>query len=763
MKLRFLLLVLLAGMAVPAWAQSGVDVTKLLADTKTFIFDNNKNTVKGYIYAILEEQTTCCGTDRIYLEVKIDPSGYVLKVTALTGKNDCFKQSAMDIVKNIRWDASDFRGPKSVYFEIKPEIECVEGRDNAYVALEIFNNEKLNPDGMQVAGTEPAPTNTPPQTRPATPDPAPTTRPDPVREPEPVVSEPEPQIAVAEPEPTRSQPDPAPTPAPTVQPQPQPTRPSTNPMPSFMPTRPGTTQQAAPDAELEEARRRAEAERIAQEEEIRKLREEMQRLREKEEQQREARLAEERRREQEAQQSQNMVAQANDGGDSDELLGGLFLEEQGSQPAAFEGDANDMAANEEDRLRQDIQGLEQRLRDLEEQQRQREEEERRRQDEAQAAREEMLRLTEEIAMKEEEAEMKREQRELDQIEQDRMRAEEERRNQEEEYQRLMDEIKRLQDEADAKIATLEDQKQEMDRISTLKKMREQEIVLERALREQERQRMLEEKRLTLWGSQGASVNVASSESELQALMASIPDFTAEVDSEKLLILIQTISQLQAEIQRLQLRMQQYEQGGSAPLPQTGGTTRPGTPTSPTNRPATSGNLANGGQDTSWEKLDIYAPGTKPSDYVVDQPRPAPRPTTSGQSGTQTGPSQVGNHQGTHWDGPGPKFAERTYVDGDSKMKDLIKQQLRSGGVCGLGQAAFSVTLDPQGNVIRHAVLAANKPMVELQLNSILPGLKFNPVDYRYNQTVYLEFKAEIICDGAADKVRLQEVPSIIRD
>ncbi|RMG70918.1 MAG: hypothetical protein D6722_07895, partial [Bacteroidetes bacterium] len=316
MKRRFLLLVLLAGMTLPARAQSGVDVTKLLANTKTFIFDNNKNTVKGYIYAILEEQTACCGSDRIYLEVKIDPSGYVLKVSSLTGKNDCFKQAAADIVKNIRWDASDFRGPKSVYFEIKPEIECVEGRDNGYVALEIFNNEKLNPAGMQVAGGDPQPANpvTPPATEPepATPQPNPVaSQPEPQTQPEP---EPQ-QIASAEPEPSRGQPEPEPMPQPTT-PRPQTTRPQTTGVPGFMPTRPVTNPQAAPDAEIEEARRRAEAERIAREEEIRKLREEMQRLREQEEKQREARLAEERRRQEEAQQEQaeNMVAQASEGG-----------------------------------------------------------------------------------------------------------------------------------------------------------------------------------------------------------------------------------------------------------------------------------------------------------------------------------------------------------------------------------------------------------------------------------------------------------------
>ena len=150
-------------MVLPTLAQE-VDVATVLADTKTFIFDNGENTVKGYVYAQLEAKTACCGDDRIYLEVKIDPSGYVLSAKPLTGSNACFKQSAVDIVKNIRWDAAEFKGPKSVYFEIKPNVECSDSRSNEYVALEVFNNEILAPgsttsDGApaEIASAEPDP------------------------------------------------------------------------------------------------------------------------------------------------------------------------------------------------------------------------------------------------------------------------------------------------------------------------------------------------------------------------------------------------------------------------------------------------------------------------------------------------------------------------------------------------------------------------------------------------------------------------------
>ena len=58
MKLRLLLFGLLLSSVAPVWAQDEpVDVTTLLADTKTFIFSNNRSTVKGYIYAEMEAKT----------------------------------------------------------------------------------------------------------------------------------------------------------------------------------------------------------------------------------------------------------------------------------------------------------------------------------------------------------------------------------------------------------------------------------------------------------------------------------------------------------------------------------------------------------------------------------------------------------------------------------------------------------------------------------------------------------------------------------
>ena len=243
---------------------------------------------------------------------------------------------------------------------------------------------------------------------------------------------------------------------------------------------------------------------------------------------------------------------------------------------------------------------------------------------------------------------------------------------------------------------------------------------------------------------------------------------------------------------LQFKIQKLENGGnSGPelVNAPGGiATKPGNSPSPTlvssatgGPKGTNGKFNTADKNKDWEKLsitEIIDPNLKSTEYVPERPKPAPKPVRSIPTQAQDNqgtPAPQGDgtpakaekdpndHSGTFWDGPGPQFEARAYVEGESKMKELLKEKLRAGGVCGLGQAAFSLTLDPKGNVIRYSVLAANSTTVEFQLSTILPTLKFNAVNNRYNQTIYQEFKAEIICDGAADKVKLQEVESIIKD
>ncbi|MEM7371709.1 MAG: hypothetical protein AAF587_24045 [Bacteroidota bacterium] len=801
MKLRLLILGLAASLCMQAVAQNGIDVTKLTADTKTFIFDNNKNTVKGYIYAELEERTTCCGSDRIYLEVKIDPSGYVVKVNPLTGKNDCLKRSAADIVKNVKWDASSFKAPKSIYFEIKPEVDCDAGKDNTYAKLEVYNNALLNEEGMQVAGTGSVVRNNT-TLQESTPKEGINPPPTETKTQEPVASAETAQESTTPKEETTTPTEEASTPpAENVAVAPSET-PTLTP-----PTYPQGNQ--SKDQAIEDARLRADADRIAQESEIQALKDQMAQLRAQAEKQREdakrrAEAEEERlARNEEIQEQRSRRGRKSRGvknRDDDGGVGGLFLtEDDGSgeeEYASEDGEPGEPNPNrsDEDRVREEISRLEQQLREMEDGVRAREDEERRIADEAEREKMEMFRLVEQIAMKEEEAAQARERDELRRMEEDRMRVEDERRQQEEEYQRMMDEIKRLQDEADQKIANLENQRRDIDQLNELKKEREQKIALEQALREQETQRMLEEKRLYLLGqgnggttSRGLTAN-GSEGMDVSAVLSTL-DFSQDVDSEKLKTLVETINFLQGELNRVNSRLAHLE-GGGDPNDPLGTVTSPNTTTrglssNPTDppaiRPQIPSNLKTADKDDTWKNMkigELIDPNSdlKKSDYVAEKPKPTPppvvntpNPINNPQPNVQSqNPAQASSepknsgHKDTYWDGPGPQFDARIYVEGEAKMKELIKERLRSGGVCGLGQAAFSLTLDPQGNVLKHSILAANSPMVEMQMGSILPGLKFNSVDSRYRQTIYLQFKAEILCEGT-EKVNIQNVDNIIKD
>ena len=117
MRIFTILFLLVTGLITSVTAQGGVDIASARANPRTFIFDDGRHTVHGYIYKQLE-QTSCCGNDAIYLEVKYDASGSVTSAKTLTGKNDCYKKSVTDIVKNVRWDATGASGSKTIYFEV---------------------------------------------------------------------------------------------------------------------------------------------------------------------------------------------------------------------------------------------------------------------------------------------------------------------------------------------------------------------------------------------------------------------------------------------------------------------------------------------------------------------------------------------------------------------------------------------------------------------------------------------------------------------
>lgn len=808
MKLRLLIFGLLFSTVVPMWAQEGVDVTTLLADTKTFIFSDNQSTVKGYIYEQMEAQSSCCGKDRIYLEVKIDPSGYVLSAKTLTGRNDCFMQSAIDVVKNIKWNTEDFKGgPRSVYFEIKPDISCDGGRANEYAAIEIFNNELLN---GTVAVTSAPVVAAQPQTQPVTtPVTPPASTPPVVTTPPVTSSEP---IAVSTPPATQTEvTEVTEEPAATLQPEVQeeatvaaatPPTPAVEDEPVVVEsiearteartTPPGTIQRPvepiasavnptdpprgvnpAVQRELTEDEEQAiasqEAERQRRGDEIRQLKEEMGRMRESEERERDAqRMAAAQRQTQPDPYAYNDNSSGGsaDYDENEPFTGGIpGLKYEGDQALPYEegnagqGNQTDPADSQEDRIRNDISGIEQQIRDLENKNRETENAIRQQMQAADRDNRQIVQLSEQKIRKEEEAAQLRDQRELDRIEQDRVRIEQDREKQTAEIQRLQDQLAKLQSDVQVKMVDLDRQQQDIDRIAIQKQQREQEIQLERALRAKEQEAELEGIRLrTMNGSNLASGGINASDMPV--------DFATAADSEKYVFLVQQVNMLTQEVNQLRTQL------GKAPLPQTpptgGGTTGTQTQTIPVT-PGGSPGSKSAANDRSWEKLDFVAPDLTAEDYqIVPKPQPvitAPQGARTSEPGTpvmdnpaaqpaRQNPADANYRPGrgysslseNHGNTAGPELRMRTYVNGETALKELVKDNLRAGGVCGLAQVMFSVTLKPDGTVVSYRVLAANTPQVQVQIGTLIPNLKFDAIDARYNQTIYQEIKAEIFCE-----------------
>ncbi len=761
MKLRLLITSCLLAMGFSALAQGEVDVTKLVASTKNYTFSDQKSTVKGYISDELKKKTSCCGTDRIYLEVKIDPSGYVLSAKTLTGKNECMKQAAVDIVKNIKWDAADLRGAKSIYFEISPEIDC-ENRANAYTQVEIFNNPMLDKQGNRVYDGAVATNATPSATQPAVSQPA-ATQPAPTQPVavQPAVSQPAAtQPAVSQPIATTQ-----PTPAATqlVVTQPVTAAPATQPVAA-------TPAQVVPTVATPTTE--DDMQRLAQAQEMEKLKTQLEEFRKQEaERQKKLQAQAEAAQPKPTTQQGRATAAAPKGKTQPKEENGWAaagnLDDDYSSPAekatAKSGAATppqETPKTAVDQTRDELTRLEQQRRELEQNRQQKMDEQRRAEMATQDINQNLIRLEEEILRKQEVAEQQREQRELDQIEQDRLRAEDQRRKEQDEYQRMMDEIARLQREAEDKIKGLEDQKADLERMSELKQKREQEIVLQRAIREKEQETRLAQMRLELAGSNLASAG----QDPLSGLVIT------DQDSDKVSVLINQLQLLRQELIILQDRIDYLEGTPGSTKPKTG--TNPGGVSTPgqtsTGRSVGTGTgVQNAATNKSWEKTDngVEAP---PAPVV---PQSTPAATTPGTKPST--PAQVGYRPGIGYS-PDPSNADThdnieillpampAYQGGDDAMKNYLAEELHKVGVCGLAQAAFTVTVNPAGQVVDGAVLKANTPLVQAQMTNLLRTLKFSPFQGRVNQNLVLEFKGDIRC-GTGESVNLQEVKPMIKN
>lgn len=756
MKSRMLFFGLILGICLPSAMAQDIDVTQLTADTKTFIFSNNKNTVKGYIYAALEKETSCCGSDRIYLEVRIDPSGYVTQAKTLTGKNDCFKQSAIDIVKNVKWNAKDFKREKSVYFEIKPDVDCDGAKENNYAQIEIFNNELLDKEGNRVyagnapAGSEPtsvssAATNTKPVEVAST-----------------NISTP----ASTATKPAATGTPPVVTPTATAATTTAPTGAAAQPIASSEgATRSNTTTPvASSEADFLKAKERVELERNVKDEEIRILKEQMDaaRAREDEVREREKNLREEKarrdreRENRDRQQESESFASKDDGSE-----GGLFFDggNEGGRSAPDQGgdgrldQGGDPAASADQRAREEIARLEQQKRELENKGRDRDNRLRNQEREDQLAAQEMLRIEQQILDKQEQMAQDQDRRELDKLEQDRRRAEEEQRKYEEEVRRMMDEIGRLQAESERKMQELERQKEEMTRLAQLRIQREQEQVLQRQVRETEKQAKLEKMRLAAAGS-GTSVRSVGPLAGPNPTNFVIPpgDSASKLD----LILMQ-LQMLQNELQRVQANMSILSGGGSIAPTQSGGQRGTGlSPQRPVVTPTIRG-AKNAGTDKSWQKIDNgVGGGTRGGNGGAYTP-----PLDPSRFDAVRGYSPELSHKESFANTQVQRFPSPTSGQGQGNMKNYIKEELRQRGVCGLAQSLAEVTIAPKGDVTRFNIIKANNIQVSGALPAILTGMKFEPSNLDVPYVSYIEFKAEILCEGQ-DRINIREVDDYLQ-
>lgn len=159
--MRSIYFFILLSVGLVSGLKAQVNVATARANPKTFIFDDEKHTVHGYIYSVLKEQTNCCSNDAVYLEVKFDEGGYVTSTKTLTGKNDCYRKSIEDIVKNIRWDATGVKGTKTIYFDLKPIIPCTGGSsENVYKPIAVTNNPNFGGVASSNGGNNNATTTT---------------------------------------------------------------------------------------------------------------------------------------------------------------------------------------------------------------------------------------------------------------------------------------------------------------------------------------------------------------------------------------------------------------------------------------------------------------------------------------------------------------------------------------------------------------------------------------------------------------------------
>jgi hypothetical protein len=776
-RTSLLILSFLMGLVAIVPAQT-VDVTKVLADPKTYTFSDNKHTVKTYIYETLEAQTTCCGPARMYLEVKIDPSGYVLNVKPLTGQTqECYAKSVQDIVKNIKWNAQGYTAAKSIYFEIKPSIECGEGRNNSYAQVKIFNNEKVDINGVPLnyasstgvsasaaAGTSGTP-DVPAGAAPAATEPA--------KEAVAANTAPAGNDNAGE---TENAGTSSGLPTPPGKTKETPVETASGGDVTGVPDKTRSSSNAQMATALEMARKDKEA----QDAEIQRLKDELAASKAAEEQRKkeeaeaaeraaeeaeQARLAEQRAKEEERQrlkeererERKRLADERNRDRRDDRRDGGFrdvdysddgrgnrgrdrYADNRDEQEPPRQMTEVERRQKEADDLRREMDDLKRRMREADNSER-----------ESQRNRErlanDLIRLEERRLKADAAVAEAREKEELDRLNQSIREADERKREKDRLVQEKMREMERMKSDLERAVADLERFEQEAAQKETEKAAKEAEIASAQEKRNAEIEAELARMRLES-GNAGPN-DVAEGVDK---------PFTGDADvTRQLEILRQQILILTQQINDLRNGGGGFSGAGIA---SNGGTRGAGATSNRRGRPAAKSEFKSAAANRDWERLktidDILDPNRKeeyPSEVFNTVSEPAP-----GQE--KAAANSPGNPE--HMNIAGPKFTKPDYAGGVTAMKQFVADELKKNSVCGLAHTAFEVTIDGSGKVLAHNILAVNNQNLLLYLPAIVNRLQFQATGSGLPVRAVYELKADIACEGV-EKVDLNSVPNLIRN
>jgi len=212
-----------------------VDITRYRVDPATFLFEDGRTRLADYVTTQIQAHSNCCGPDRVYVELRIKPDGNLESARSLTGQNNCYKKSIIDVLLPLKWKAEGFQGTRTLYYEFQFSIECKgTENDNVYVPI-------APPGAVVASATEPSrPADSPrpqepPRAEPKSPEPPTSSE----ETPKPIPATP-PLPGQTPPKSESQVPPPAPKPAPKEQTPPAPKEPPSPPdTPEEKPARKG--------------------------------------------------------------------------------------------------------------------------------------------------------------------------------------------------------------------------------------------------------------------------------------------------------------------------------------------------------------------------------------------------------------------------------------------------------------------------------------------------------------------------------------------